>query len=208
MFNWQDAAHLKPSSYLIVIGTDSEWLNEVFMHLTPLCLRIILIDGNISRTYNNINKLLFNQNLFIERILELLKNHGRRNTAFFGSQKFDTSDETKASTFAQHVSPDDVFYFTNDINSCFDSFLKRLDRYDSVICANDLIAVYLTKRCRENNISIPQQLFLIGNGDLWISSHITPTLSTWSYDREAMVIMAVQICKHFSAPPVPAPSTF
>ena len=57
------------------------------------------------------------------------------------------------------------------------------------------MAVYLMSRCKEHGILIPDQLYLIGNTNLWISTHIRPTLSTVSYNPENMVVILINVWK-------------
>ena len=197
----QSAAHLSPNSLLIVYGNDPEWLNKILQELTPLHLRIILLDVSSADCHANVSHILINQAPLIENCLELLKTQGRNKTAFWGVQKNDNTDTVKADYFAQHISYDDVYQITDDIHHCFELFLKKIHNYDSVICANDHIAVYLMSQCRKFGIAIPQDLHIIGNGNTWIASHITPSLTTSSDNREALAAMILRFCTNMHSCP-------
>lgn len=195
VYRWQDAAD---SDVVVLVGVDEPWLKEALKNLDPLRQHIILLNGIADQYHMHISHVLNEQEMLIQDCVELLRRHGRSRPAFFGVQKNDTSDESKALAFAQCVSARDVYYVDADIDACFDELFSRLEYYDSVICANDIMAIYLLGRCRELGISVPERLYLIGNGNLWLGAHVTPTLTTVSYDPDTMAAVTLQLYKNFS----------
>ena len=195
--HWEDILQFHSIHCLIVIGENIEWLRDIILHLCSHPLHIILISGHLHGNYSNISQIQFDQKVFVEYSLNLLKKHGRFRTAFIGPQKNDTSDAIKADTFALSVSPSDIYPISDSLDASFDSFFKNVDLYDSVICTNDLVAVYFMKRCRMCGISIQEQLYLIGNSNLWISSHTVPSLTTCAYDLKSLVLVALQLYQNF-----------
>lgn len=201
IYDWQQAEQLDPGSFVLVSGSEEQWLEDTLSHLKALSLQVILLEG-VSENYHDIvSQVTSSPSTFIENSLELLRRQGRTKTALFGCQFMDTSDAEKAETFARLVSDDDVFSFNEWIDPCFDLFDHFADDYDSVICANDLIAVYLMMKCRKHALLIPENLMVIGNGNLKISSCMQPSLTTCCYDMESAIAVAVQICKSFSIYP-------
>ena len=133
------------------------------------------------------------QRAVIRQALTLLRSKGRHRPACFGIQPSDTSDCTKAAEFSELVSPEDVYYAPESLEDCFGRFYERIDTYDSVICDNDYAAVYLLKRCRELGIAVPERLNIIGNGNLWISSHVKPAITTFSGDMSCLIEVLQQL---------------
>jgi hypothetical protein len=121
----------------------------------------------------------------------LHKKH-RYKIALFGIQENDTSDAEKAKLFAENGSYENIYRTKDDIEECFMRFYQRISEYDSVICANDIIAVYLCKRCRECGIDIPGQLYVVGNGGIWLADNVFPRLSTVVYNLESMADIAIR----------------
>lgn len=201
LYDWRQALSLPENSVLVVRGVDEAWLRECFDGLAPLGLRIVLLEGVLRETPPGISRVLFDQKPLLHRQLELLRSRGRTRTAFFGVQENDTSDASKAEAFVRDLSPDDVYRVSGGLDACFERFLRNVKRYDSVICANDLIAVYLLGRCREHGIAVPEQLHLLGNCDLWIGRHTTPTLTTAYYDTDALVTAVLQLCRSLATVP-------
>lgn len=201
LHDWRDACSLPQNSVLVVHGVDEAWLREIFEGLAPLGLRIVLLDGVLRETPPGTSRVLFDQKPLLHRQLELLRSRGRTRTAFFGVQENDTSDASKAEAFMRDLSPDDVYHVSGGLDACFERFLLHVKRYDSVICANDLIAVYLLSRCREHGIVVPEQLHLLGNCDLWIGRHTTPALTTAYYDTDALATAVLQLCRSLATVP-------
>lgn len=199
--HWQEVLQQSNCSLLAVIGVDWEWLDEVLNKLLPAGLRVVLLDGVISSAHDNISRILSDQSALVNDQLTLLKSRGRTHTAYFGVQKNDTSDASKAEAFLRYGDPQDVYPITESADACFERFYANIDRYDSVICSNDLIAVYLLGRCRELGIAVPEQLHLLGNCDLWISRHVTPVLSTAAYYPDTTAAVTLQLFRNLEELP-------
>ncbi len=199
--HWQEVLQQRSCSLLAVIGVDREWLDEALDKLLSAGLRVVLLDGVISSAHNNISRILFDQSALVNDQLALLNSRGRTRTAYFGVQKNDTSDASKAEAFLRHGSCQDVYSITESANVCFEHFYANIDRYDSVICPNDLIAVYLLGRCRELEIAVPQQLYILGNCNLWLSRHVTPALSTAAYHPDTTAAVTLQLLRNLEELP-------
>ena len=195
MHSWQEVVQWGECNVIPVMGVEKAWLGEVYQNLTACNFRIIDLAGEYDGFDMNISRVVTDQKWVIEKCIEYMKEHGRSRIALFGVQSNDTSDTLKADCFGRIVSKEDVFCYMDDIGSCFEQFLSKVDCYDGVICANDIVAVYLMSRCKEHGILIPDQLYLIGNTNLWIGTHIRPTLSTVSYNPENMVVILINVWK-------------
>lgn len=182
-------------SPIVIVGVDSVWLNGVFDLLNSRKSKTVLMLGMAHKNYEYVNHVSADQRITTAKCLDMLLNRGRTRTAFFGEQKNDTSDRLKSLTFSERFSPDDVYVAENDIGETFERLLSNINRYDSIVCANDVMAIYLISRFRALGTDIPKRLYLVGNGDLWLSAHVTPSLTTVSYNSEAMVKMAIRICE-------------
>ncbi len=190
---WQQAKDVR--GFVALVCVDEAFLRDALDHLDTHTHRILVIDGVMEEKYSQISRILVDQGEVMEKSLALLRSKGRVRSALFGVQRGDTSDENKAKTFAREVCAQDIFYMTDDIAQTFDAFYERYQNYDSVICANDIVAVYLLGRCREKEIALPQELFLIGNSNVWLSSRVTPALTTACVNNEGNAALILQTCK-------------
>ena len=183
-------------SPVVILGVDSEWLNSALDKLNYKKNKIILLYGITHKNYEYVSHISADQTVTVQRSLNLLSEQGRTHSAFFGVQKNDSSDMTKAIAFSERFSPEDVYFIENSVEECFERLRKKLDIYDSIICSNDVMAIYLLARFRSLGVNIPERLHLIGNGNLWLSSHVTPPLTTVSYNSEATAKLALQMCEN------------
>ena len=176
---------------IIIVGVNSVWLNEAIEKLKKQNCKLILIYGATQNNYEKVSCFSIDQHLTIQKTLNLLYLQGRTRPAFFGLQKNDTSDQTKALTFAKRF-PHDIYTIEDDVSQVCDLLISKIDLYDSVICANDVIAIYLLSRLRRMGISVPNDIYLVGNGNIWLSAHVTPSLTTAMVNTETIVKMAFQ----------------
>ena len=185
-----------PDTPVVIIGVDSEWLHLTLDKLNLQRNKIILIHGIAHKDYEYVSHISADQRVTVQKSLNLLKEKKRTRTAFFGVQKNDSSDITKALAFSECFPSEDVYHVENSVEECFERLHKELERYDSIICSNDVMAIYLIARFRALGINVPERLYLIGNGNLWLSSHVTPTLTTVSYNPEVTARLALQMCEN------------
>lgn len=190
--SWRDALSLPPGSPLVLYGTDEEWLHECLASLRSARLRLILLENSSIHPGTPFSRILFDQRFSIQSSLDLLRGQGRTKTAFLGAQKGDPSDQSKADFFAGCVSGRDVYPMTDGFDGCFQRLLPHLDRYDSIICANDLVAICLMARLRRLGARVPEDIHLIGNGNLYLSSHVVPGVTSLSYSQKEIAAVTIQ----------------
>ena len=181
-------------SPVMVLGVDSVWLDGVLEKLNSKKCKIILFFGTEHKKYEYVSHISSDHGVGTKKAIQLLRERDKRNPALFGIQKNDTSDQTKALVFSDYYPRKDIYCTENGISECFDRFFSNVDQYDSVICANDVMAIYLLSRFRDLGIDVPKKLYLVGNGNLWLGAHVTPSITTVYSNPGATVRLALQIC--------------
>ena len=185
-------------SPVMVLGVDSVWLGGVLEELNAKKCKVILIFGTANKKYEYVSHISSDQGVSTKKAIMLLSERDKRRPALFGIQKNDTSDLTKALVFSEYFPKEDIYCVENGILECFERFYANIDKYDSVICANDVMAIYLLTRFREFGIDILDKLYLVGNGNLWLGAHVTPRITTVYSNSCATVQLALQICSTLS----------
>ncbi len=181
---------------IVMMGVDSVWLGETLACLGKRNSHIILINDAAYCLGKHINRICTDQRDATEKCMELLAENKRNHPAYFGVQNNDSSDRVKEVVFSEKYSADDIYKVDDDIKECCDRLLDNIDAYDSVICANDAMAIYFLGRCKSRGIQIPENIQLIGNGNIWLGKHVTPPITTVTYNTEALVKMALQLCRN------------
>ncbi len=81
----------------------------------------------------------------------------------------------------------------SDGYNCAQKLLNEKSNIDAVFCVTDLVAVGIIECFKENNIKIPDDIAVLGFSDWFMSSIITPTLSTIRQPGFEMGKMATEI---------------
>jgi LacI family transcriptional regulator/LacI family repressor for deo operon, udp, cdd, tsx, nupC, and nupG len=75
------------------------------------------------------------------------------------------------------------------------SALPRLlaARVTAVFCYNDMIAIGVLMACREQGITVPQELSVVGFDDIKMASYVTPALTTIRQPKAQLGRLAAQV---------------
>ncbi len=74
---------------------------------------------------------------------------------------------------------------------------EKIKKYDAIVCANDLIAFGVMNFCKDFNIKIPKDVLITGFDNLFISSHIYPSLTTISHPTKEIGRVGANILLDF-----------
>lgn len=69
-------------------------------------------------------------------------------------------------------------YNMNSIRTFIKKVLMNHNRFDTVVCPNDITALELLKECSSRNIVVPDQIQIIGYDGIPMTQYTSPTLST------------------------------
>ena len=177
--NLQDCSCLPENSILIILGNNKEWLSEIEGFIQHKKITVVLMIGYGDFSNNRIIRIRYDMNSAIMQSINLLKEKGRIRPACFGIQSKDSADLIKADTFIKRFCKNDIYYDEEGLDKCFERFFCNIEQYDSVICSNDIMALFLQKKCKEFNIAIPERLHIVSIGNLWVSSHTSPSITTF-----------------------------
>ena len=177
---------LSSGSLLILLGNNPEWFNEIEENLVSKDVTVVSMIGYISFKEQKTININYDMPSVISKAVEYFAQKGRNKPACFGIMEGDCSDSVKAECFAELKNVSDIYYITDSIENTFNKFYKHINKYDSVLCSNDIVALYLLKKFKEFNIKVPEQIEIIGIGNLWISSHTNPSITTFECDAENM----------------------
>ena len=80
-----------------------------------------------------------------------------------------------------------------DTTSVLETYLDKVDRYPTAwFCAGDRIAIALISLLNKKNISVPNDISVMGFDDISVSHMISPPLTTIRVDRKLMGELAVK----------------
>lgn len=205
-----------PSSWrdgvpVIVFCTTNRWTQQAIHQLQLRGVKPIVVGVTPDKFSEDISGVTMNRRAFIENILNYFVSHGRRRPALFGISTQISNDIIKVEHFLRvaqalhlEVSEKDVYSVGTDcenLEAAAKAFLAQKMRYDSVICSNDFLALFLLGETRKQNIAVPRDLWLCGYGNYLIGMCCTPSITSAAIDTRALAQQAFQISKLLSAYP-------
>ena len=181
---------------VLLVGVSEKWINQTGREAKKRGLYPIALS---SRQNNSSGLSLSSVKMDIHSSMELavdyLRSLGRENMALFGVNPSASSDLWRAKRFAELTDrEEDIFLMESSVADIFEQFYERIHCYNGVICASDYAAVSLVGRLRERNYAIPEKLYVIGYGDMFLSRLHRPSITSISDDYENFGKAALSIC--------------
>jgi len=76
------------------------------------------------------------------------------------------------------------------------AYVKAHPEVTAIFCANDLVAVALLQAARQEGISVPDRLSVVGFDDIDVAKFVSPALTTMAVDKVGMGRLAVTLLLH------------
>ncbi|MBQ8207430.1 MAG: substrate-binding domain-containing protein [Clostridia bacterium] len=193
---------------IAIIGTETEWLEHAVHDLSAANYRPVLISAGSAPAKKMLcSNICFDLYEAVSDCIHYLVGAGRTRIAALGLRDLDFCDKIKQKAFEEITAEmglrgcacvplDDAHI--EDFVSRIDSFVGK---YDAVICSNDTLAVFLTKRMSECGYDVPRSLYVIGMGNSSIGRNISIPLTSLLLDYSKLGRQAVRLCKYLSANP-------
>lgn len=141
-------------------------------------------------------------------MMRYLHGAGRTRIALFGVNPASPADQKRMSAYCDMakllqlpLGTDDIYYTFGDVKACTTRFLFQIGRYDAVIAGNDLYAIYLMPFLIDAGLIIPDQLYVAGFGNTFLSRCIKPSLTTAALDHVELGRQAVDTAFHLGKNP-------
>ena len=183
-------------SCVLLVGASEEWINQTARGAGSLGLHpIVLSNRETNSSGLSVSSVKMDIHSSMELAVDYLRTLGRERLALFGVNPSASSDPWRARRFGELTGREgDVFFLGSSVNEIFDQFYEKIYRYDGVICASDYAAVSLVGRLREKNYAIPEKLYVVGYGDMFLSRLFRPSITSISDDYESFGKAALAIC--------------
>lgn len=205
-----------PALPLVIWGFSKEWVEGVFRQYKGMHLIFI---GNPA-VYTEYVTCVISENTAgeIEKILTYLTRADRKRIALiapnrmhFDSIYFVRAFLAKAAEMGISISEEDVFWDSGENEAdplkpgmpieSYNKFYQAHDRYDAVICYNTHSAIYLCARAKEDGIRVPEDMYVIGRGDLQLAGAVEPSITTISCNEEEVGQQIVKLYRYLLSNP-------
>lgn len=160
---------------VLIIGSSINWINHIVLYLNSLNIKTLLVASNYSSIkYAHSSCVLMNYKVCVHTLLDHLLSYGNKSIALYGINPNSYTDKEKTEAFQN---PKDIYYNYGSLETCSSQFFNHIHSYDSVICANDAVAIHLMNFLQSKGIAIPKDIQLVSFGDFFLSKVIQPSLS-------------------------------
>lgn len=197
---------------LIVIGTSVTWMPGALAFFTGLGIETVFVSFDPAETALPSGMVRMDYVGATDHLMNYLAQCGRGRVAMYACNPNSSADTIKTRFFLGRMraegrgdeAEDSIFPNRADLNACADAFLARADRFDAVICANDIAAVSLMSRLREAGKRVPDDLFVTAFGDSVMAERVSPALTTATLDHRELGKQAVLLFSYLSRMPYTA----
>lgn len=169
---------------VLAVGYSAHWLASTCKEINARGALPVLVNAD-NNVFNNLEKVggyvSFNVQKAVYEVMLNLVASGRQRIAFLSAHNSAYSDDVKIYEFLRlanlwHMPVDERDVFTdNNIAESFSKLLPSISTYDALFCSSDAGAVYALNALKQNGISAPGDIAVIGYGNSRISA--TPALS-------------------------------
>jgi len=192
----------KERRMLIVIGTSVTWMPKALAFFNAKGIESIFISYDPAETSLPAGMVRMDYVGAIHHLLTYLtEDCGRRRIAMYGYNPDSSADNIKLRFFrrwnerGEQTAEESVFVNLADLEACYNSFRPHAERFDAVICANDIAAVSLLSRLGKDGIRVPEDLFVTAFGDSRIAERTDPPLTIATLDfpevgRQAVLLFS------------------
>lgn len=179
---------------LLVIGTNSKWLDYVIDKFEKLFENRIIVLGNCERRYaKKYSVVTFDVSRDVKLLYNYLKYYKKEHIAMYGINPHSASDGFRKKSFLDSGAfVEDVYTNNGDMKKCFENFKAKSVCYDGIICANDYCAISLVKNLKENNMTIP---FIVSCGETKLAREFVPSITNLKTNYSSFGEIGVQLAK-------------
>lgn len=181
---------------VLLVGASGQWIDSTSQMARERGLHPVALSNlRVNATGHSVSSVMMDIHSSMQLAVEYLHGLGRERLALYGVNPSASSDPWRARLFqeltgrTQHIYP-----LQPTMEETFHRFYQRIEEYDGVICASDYAAVSLVSRLRAQDYPIPQKLYIIGYGDMFLSRLSKISITSISDDYENFGRAALSIC--------------
>ena len=168
---------IAPDDAILLIGSNLNWLESVIDICKQKFGKNIIVLGNFENQLSGRSYSIVSSDVSTDifNLYAYLLSYNKTKIAMYGINPNSASDIYRQNCFLKFCGTDNNVYFNNaGLKNCYESFIKDIDRYDGVICANDYSAISLIRSLKNDNISLP---YIVSCGETKLARIFKPTIT-------------------------------
>jgi DNA-binding LacI/PurR family transcriptional regulator/DNA-binding CsgD family transcriptional regulator len=182
--------------FVIVLSPSMAKMEHILTTLNRAGIHPIYINNAISNTTYSFSSVTPNFYSAMNRLTGMLLAEYPVPTAFIGYNFDSVPDRQRLDGFKQAAEESgaqwQVFSHHGDVGKNIDEAMGHLDKFQNIVCANDMIAILLLRRMKAAGVD-PVHFNISGCGNTKTGQYFKPALTTMTTDYHNQGIMAVEI---------------
>jgi len=184
---------------VLVVGYSLPWINRTMNELCAIGCEPILVSVSRLHSDGQFSSVCFDTEDAMRQMVHMIAAAGRRKIALFGIHRDTVGDIAKLTGYARGMrecqlpsSAADIYSrgILSDISECI---AARIKNYDAIVCANDLLAIWLTLCLERRGIRVPDDVFVTGFGNWSAVDHYSPRVTRMYTDLSELGCEAVRM---------------
>ena len=175
---------------LVLAGETDGWINRMLEYAYKENYRVCMASSDSDAIMPHVSTVTLDRRGDMCLMMQYLYDCDRKRIALFGVNLSSPADQKRAEGYLSMITHlelpldrNDIYPTFGDVQACVDHLFRNLDRYDAIICGNDLYAVYLNAKLKEIGVQVPGRMYLASFGNTLLSKCTTPTLTTMALDH-------------------------
>lgn len=159
-------------THVIMLGSSLSWASHYMTRLYAAGIHpIVLSIANYQKSFPFASFIAMDYDDASLKLMKYLRSKGCKRTAFFAGDQKSATDMQKATNFLQRGGmEEDVYLYSNSLRAICDNLIANIDKYDSILCANDVSSVVLMRRLLDLGFKIPEDIRIATFGDTILSN--------------------------------------
>ncbi len=177
---------------VILIGTSVPWLDDSAEILRRGAVRSVILSAGIRQDLGKgISYVSMDYDDAMVKTIRYFESIGIKKCALFAVSPESSTDQNKRSAFlgcGRGYTDSDVYYFNATLDDVCRKLYDNVEKYDAVICANQISKIVLKKFLSEQNVDTSSTLRIASFGDTSTNTH--------TFDNEVLIkIKAIEAGK-------------
>ncbi len=179
---------------VVLVGTANSWINKTLCSLWEHSIRGIVLNCQPTEIVSETSYILIDYACATYECIQYLHSCERRKIALFAINPNSITDTTKHKSFIEYgLSEKDVYISDDSLTGCYARLKEKISEYNAVICANDIAAVSLIRRLENDGIRVPEDIYVVGFGNLLIGRYFSHTITSMTLNDVELGRQAVSM---------------
>lgn len=190
---------------VILNGRSADWVASHVSHALKNGLHPILLAAENHTSQSGVSSLNFDFYGIYMAWCEYIHKNGWHNMALVGVNPDNMSDALKCRAFLDYNSKNDpgyntgIYHMKGSLQECCEEFLAEAEKYDAVLCTNDVVSIVLMSLLRGRKSD--HKMHVHSFWDSPLSEYLRPEVKMLSLDYHEMGRLAIRLCSFLAKNP-------